>query len=559
MASQQLPGTKEQLSRHQEGQFEWLLSIPGKTAATGRRPRSEAHDDAELRQGENTLYFGCNLICRRPQPGGGALENGKTTDVYTLLATRIEGMDRLAMDMDAEIERLQIASDNRLHHGDAMMAGRRYDGLDAPKSPGLTVEVKEITADIGGERSRPVSRIEDSVEALDKLDEEIEALSEVAQLDRVFSPEAATRGSNGTGAKTTPMKRATSVRASGTPAKAKAPERSASVRNTASSTNDGNGGAGSTTSSARKVPRPTSLLPPKPPAKSSRPPTVSTFELPGEAVARRLKEQREQRRSAQISSEQAAALAAAYSPSKPHFKSSKPPTRPTFTLPGEAISRRKREEHEAKLRAQEEEERKRRQFKARPIRASLTPNSVPRETLASLARQKTHGATEGGSSDSATTTVTPASKKRQSVLTPRLATTTAAPTSGTANTLPTRGRDPTLKDPLPAASSRAASTSTTTGSIRSRGSSNGKTSSSAEEVRAQQKLRGREVFARDNAYTAERERERRERETAARVAREQAAERSRELSRLWAEKQRVKREMEKRAEMRKQEAAAVAV
>jgi hypothetical protein len=558
VASQRLPGTKEQLAKHQEGQFEWLLSIPVKTAAKGRRPRGDSHDDAELCHGEKTLYFGCNLVRRRTQSGG-ALENGRSTDVYTLLATRIKGEEEFTMAIDAE---MQSTAADRMCLSDAPVA-EHYRGLDAPKSPELATEVKEVTADSDGDGSRPLSRIEDSVEALDKLEEEIEALTQVAHLERVLSPEAATRSTNGTGAKTTPMKRATSVRASATPTRSKTVERASSVRRPTSAADDEKTAPGSATSSARKVPRPTSLLPPKPPAKSSKAPTVPAFELQGEAVARRLKEQREQRRSQQISSEQAAALAAAYSPSKPHFKSSKPPTRPTFELPGEAISRKKREEREAKLRAQEEEERKRREFKARPIRASLVPSTVPRETLTSLARQKSR-ATEG-SSDSTATTITPVSaKKRQSVALPSSTT----PTSST-TTLPSRGRNPDTADPTTnttttAASSRAHSTTPSQASIHSRSSvrssvrssrpQTGTTEDSSlslsqqshQQQQQQKPLRGKEVYARDNAAREERERERRERENAARVAREKAAERSREMSRLWAEKQRLKREMEAR-------------
>jgi hypothetical protein len=478
-----------------------------------------------------------------------------------LLATRIKGVD-FALNMDAEMEKLQSTSPKRLHHSDAVMAEHRYGGLDVPKSPGLVEGVNEVAAD-GGERSRPLSRIEDSVEALDRLEEEIEALSEVTQLERVLSPTRKTNAS----ANTTPMKRATSVRAGPNSARAKMLERSSSVRQTASPANDGSAAAGS---SARKVARPASLLPPKPPARSSKPPTVAAFELPGEAVARRLKEQREQRRSQHISPEQAAALAAAYSPSKPHFKSSKPLTRSTFELPGEAISRKKREDHEARLRAQEEEERKRREFKARPIRGSLMPNSVPRETLASLARLKSR-ATEG-SSDSTTTTITPVSKRRQpltaaatfSAATSRISTAATTPLAATtaasaAKTLPlrTRGRnpnpatpttDPTLP-PTPASratstvsagSARSQATNKTAATSTSTGASTNSTAVSAEEAAAQ-KLRGKEVYLRDNySYTADRERERKERETAARVARERAAERGRELSRVWAERQRRK-------------------
>ncbi|KAG7285291.1 hypothetical protein NEMBOFW57_009913 [Staphylotrichum longicolle] len=513
LASQHIPSTQEQLSKHQEGRFDWLLSIPVKPAK-GRRPRSDSHGDAELRHGEKTLYFGCNLVHRRSQSGG-ELEHGKSTDVYTLLATRLESEQSFSSDVDAEMEELlQHATPNASHLNDGMMAERRGQTLAVPKSPRLVVDVKDVNDDgasdlMVSEPSRPVSRIEDSVEALDKLEEEIEALAQVTRLERVLSPDASTQNHT----KTTPLKRATSVRVGTTPARSKTLERSASVRKPTPARDDEKTASGSTTSSARKVPRPTSLLPPKPPAKSTKAPTVATFELPGEAVARRLKEQREQRRSQQISAEQAAALAAAYSPSKPHFKSSKPPTRPTFELPGEAISRKKREEREAKLRAQEEEERKRREFKARPIRSSLVPGSVPRETLTSLARQKSRQTTEG-SSDSASTTITSAqhssisnsNSKRLSTAAPSSTSRTTA-TPPAASTL--RGRPPPTRSAHHHPAARG------------------------------------QVFARENGYTAEREREKRERENAARVAREKAAERSREMSRLWAERQRVKREKER--------------
>ena len=534
VASRHIPSTREQLSKHQEGQFEWLISVPVKSSAKGRTPRSDSHGDAEPRDGERTLYFGCNLVHRRPQSGG-TPEADKSADVYTLLATRVEPQPRFSINMDAEIERLQSATANRFHLGDGMMGDRRDQTLDVPRSHGL-VQVKEVGEDgasdvVVSEPSRPVSRIEDSVEALDKLEEEIEALTRVAHLERVLSPEAAARS------KTTPMKRATSVRAGTNSASRNKPPP------TPSRGEEKAAAGGSATSPARKVPRPASLLPPKPPAKSSKAPTVSTFELPGEAVARRLKEQREQRRSQHISSEQAAALAAAYSPSKPHFKSSKPPTRPTFELPGEAISRKKREDHEAKLRAQEEEARKGREFKARPVRGSLVPGSVPRETLTSLARQKSRHLTDPSTDSAASTTITPVSQKRQSIL----------GTAAFSRPTPSRGRDPSTTEPATAA--RAAS-AVSTASARSSGSG-GKRSTATQtptpgaatpltpEAAAAQKVRGREVFARDNSYTAEREREKRDREAATRTAREAAAERSRGLSRLWAERQKVKREKEK--------------
>ncbi|GAB1313328.1 hypothetical protein MFIFM68171_03538 [Madurella fahalii] len=529
LASQQLPSTQAQLWKHQEGQFEWLLSIPVNASAKERGSLGDSRDDTELPRDEKRLYFGCNLVHRRTQSGASPGKAGRPANIYTLLATRVEGAHKFRMDGVA-------ASADQPHHSETTVAEPQTGTPELPKSPETALVAKDDGASehlLVSQPPRPLSRIEDSVEELDKLEEELEALNEVAQLGQVASPEPTkvpVQGINEAETKSTPLKRASSVRTAASSVKGKSVARSSSVRkptSVASTDEDG--------TTTRKVPRPTSLLPPKPPAKSSKPPTVAAFELPGEAVARRLKEQREARRSQHITPEQAAAVAAAYSPSKPHVKSTKPPTRPTFELPGDAISRRKREEREAKLRAQEEEERKRREFKARPIRASIVPSSAPRETLASLARRDR--AAGSGSSESATPT--PTVKKRHSTAVP------SSSSKGTASSAsqqqqqqtrqPARGRE-TQKQPQqqnqPTSSSRA--TSTSTGSIHSGGSK--RSTVSAEEAQ-QQKMRGKEIFSKDNSYAADRERERREREEATRLARQEAAERSRQLSREWKEKQ----------------------
>ncbi|KXX74271.1 hypothetical protein MMYC01_208248 [Madurella mycetomatis] len=422
-------------------------------------------------------------------------------------------------------------STDQLHHSDTAVAETRTETPEMHNPQEIALDAKEDGASehlLVPQSPRPLSRIEDSVEELDKLEEELEALNQVAHLDRVASPESTqvpVRGINEAEAKTTSLKRASSVRTATSTVKGKTVARSSSVRNAASATSTTNEDGTAT----RKVPRPTSLLPPKPPAKSSKPPTVPTFELPGEAVARRLKEQREARRSQHVTPEQAAAVAAAYSPSKPHVKSTKPPTRPTFELPGEAISRRKREEREAKLRAQEEEERRRREFKARPIRASIVPNSTPRETLASLARRDR--ATGSGSSESATPT--PTIKKRHSMVVTSSSSSNSSSHKPGSQPAAVKRRSSRNRASPPSSSSRA--TSTSTGSIHGGGSSK-RSTVSAEEAQ-QQKLRGKEIFSKDNSYTADRERERRDREEATRLARQEAAERSRQLSREWKEKQ----------------------
>ncbi|KAJ0345865.1 hypothetical protein KNSL1_007989 [Colletotrichum chrysophilum] len=262
------------------------------------------------------------------------------------------------------------------------------------------------------------------------------------------------------------------------------------------------------------VSRPTSLLPP---IKSTKPPTKPSFELPGEAVARRLKEQREARQAQQAQDK--AAAAAAEAPQR--RKSTKALTRPTFELPGEAISKRKREDREARLRQQEEDERKRREFKARPIRAKLNSASYPRETATSRARQ----GKASESSEAAQVEQSP-SKRSSIIMTPR-----TQVTRTTSNRSPqARGRG-LSQATVTSQISRGTSTSTT---------SMGKRSTLSAEDLEQQKMKGREVFERDNGYLEDKERERRERELNAKLAREQAAERSRQASREWAEKQRRK-------------------
>lgn len=259
----------------------------------------------------------------------------------------------------------------------------------------------------------------------------------------------------------------------------------------------------------------TQVAPPKPPVKSTKPPTVPNFELPGEAVARRLKEQREARLAQQAETQKAYVA-------PPRPKSNKPLTKPNFELPGEAISRRKREEREARLKAQEEEEKKKREFKARPVRSSIAPSTLPRETITSRARQG-----KPPQDDDAKNSSDPTKSKRISLGGSR-------PTRGeTVDSKPgqTRGRlaNMTSQEDL----SRGTSTST--------GSSTGKRNTLSAEECQQLKRKGKQIFERDNtSYTQDKERERREREAIARVAREQAAERSRAASREWAEKKRRK-------------------
>ncbi|CVL02968.1 uncharacterized protein FMAN_00355 [Fusarium mangiferae] len=395
-----------------------------------------------------------------------------------------------------------------------------------PVSPSLTLISERGSSYASSSRtgSFSVPRIEDSFEELDKLEDELEAIKAFTQPQRIPVPEN-TAPSNkhleppSTGKKPTVSKRASVIGMSST-VRIKQTERpqlplrrstSLVFRDKKQDDSDIIPNLKPLTAARGKLTNSHSA-PLKAPVKSTKPPTVPKFELPGEAVSRRLKEQREARRAQQAEAQKA------YAP-PPRPKSSKPLTKPNFELPGEAISRRKREEREARLKAQEEEEQKKREFKARPVRHSLMPGSIPRETITSLARQGKLP------QDEATKTSTSTKLKRMSMQGPRPPTMSEAPATQSRGRLSTA----TSREDL----SRATSTST--------GSGGGKRTTLTAEEAYQLRLRGKEIFQRDNtSFTRDRERERREREEATRLAREQAAERSRIASREWAEKKRRK-------------------
>ncbi len=381
-----------------------------------------------------------------------------------------------------------------------------------------------------------VSRIEDSVEALDQLEEAIEALDQAALAERLVSPEKPRqkvqvkmdRDSRESRKQPAPAKPQAlkpgyaSMRVKPTaPKHAPVVKKAASMNFKATSSN-----AKSTENQAKSQPlakapvkRPTSLLPPKETLKSSKAPTRSTFELPGEAVALRLKEQREARLAQRESSEDSFHTARVVS--GPKIRSTKPPTKPTFELPGEAVSRRKRAAHEARLKAQEEEERKRREFKAKPIRNSIVPSMVPRETVASRARQSRIGLENMEDGDlTGSKRFSNVGAHRPSITQLNIANVSAPRAKGTYAT-PTCKSNPTVHGP--SMSGRATQRAV-----------------SATDVQVQRQ-RAKEIYNRDAKLAEDMEKEKKDRELAAKRARETAAERGRQASREWAERQLAKK------------------
>ncbi|OCL12935.1 hypothetical protein AOQ84DRAFT_385752 [Glonium stellatum] len=245
----------------------------------------------------------------------------------------------------------------------------------------------------------------------------------------------------------------------------------------------------------------------------------------------------------------------------PPPKSSKPPTKPTFQLPGEAIAAKLKAQREERQKREEEEAAKKRDFKARPapIRKTIVPIAV-KHTTASKARE---GLMHGGNPEPAekenkttgpsaaapllkrTSSIsTTMSGKRQSTIvatSKRASSLLNHPTS----TFPSSGGDernaPAANRERPPFTTSTSSTSNSSKRLSSAAIAQTVKSTVTPADVATQRIKAREIFNRDKVEKEERERQRREKEEAAKKARAEAAERGRIASREWAERQKVKK------------------
>lgn len=255
-----------------------------------------------------------------------------------------------------------------------------------------------------------------------------------------------------------------------------------------------------------------------PPVRSSKPPTKANFQLPGDAVAAKLKAQKEERlkREAQSLAERPAS-ATFQAPPPP--KSTKPPTVPNFQLPGEAVAAKLKAQREERLKREAEEEAAKKEkpaFKARPVPVHKAGPTV-RQTSASKARESLMAGGGDRKENVPSTAMAPPPKRTSSL---------------------TVAKRPPIPASVSTASSRASSFSTTATGKRSSVVVTKATVTPADAAALRQK--GREVFNRDKMEKERLERERREKEEAAKKARAEAAERGRIASREWAEKQKRK-------------------
>jgi hypothetical protein len=284
-----------------------------------------------------------------------------------------------------------------------------------------------------------------------------------------------------------------------------------------------------------------------PHVKSSKPLTRPTFQLPGEAVAAKLRLQKEEREAGSAAPKPrpvSVSLA-------PQAKSTKPPTKATFQLPGEAIA--------AKLRAQKEERQKREAENAQGEQSKVRPVSIsmPQPTVKSKKPLTKATFQLPGEAIAAKLRVQreERQKREEEAEVAKAAASKAHPaTARRTVTLPTRSQLGVSIPPLHKADNPAPMRSSSLTSKRSSmhisrsvsiASSNrvsilpAKATDSTAEV-AQPKLTGRQVFLRDRSENGSKERERKEKEEAAKKARAEAAERGRVASREWADRQRKK-------------------
>ncbi|WEW55631.1 hypothetical protein PRK78_001062 [Emydomyces testavorans] len=251
------------------------------------------------------------------------------------------------------------------------------------------------------------------------------------------------------------------------------------------------------------------------------------------------------------------------STSRPGFvpaKSTKPLTRPTFELPGEAISRRMKAQREERRKKEEEELQRRRAFRASKIRYSTVPSTEVRETFTSRSRAN-RGAEESShilpdegmrsnflvSTRTSSLRTSPGEKSfsRHPEWDERLGRRESFVRPGTRHSLVSRSSS--LKDTL------------NTAGINGRKVRNSMINVNPSALKtdiASQKSRGAEISGRHHLL-GERERERREKEEIAKRARAEAAERGRRASREWAERQKQKSKMAKQSEGSKSVKSAV--
>ncbi|KIW63180.1 hypothetical protein PV04_10046 [Phialophora macrospora] len=375
------------------------------------------------------------------------------------------------------------------------------------------------------------SRIEDSVEAIDALEDAIEKIAETLPALEDLKMESPVKPRKDTPARVNVPSDGPALRSSKKPATSPARTQRISPTKTrpVPKSSDRPKPTVSRQSSVKPAAKPTVTAKPvkkpildghksRPSSAQPAPPSLSFSNSPVKSLPNTTKKR--------VPSEN-------LSTSRPPFvpaKSSKPPTKPTFQLPGEAISAKLRAHREERLKREEEAEKEKKVFKARPVPAKVArPSVVPRENKASQARMSIYanGLNKENVAPKPATVSQPKPRPSSFGAKPK----TADPTTTKANSSVRRTTTSTaITTPAVAQKPRVSSLILTTGQ---------KSAITKDDI-VHQKAKGKEVFGRSKAELERAEKERREKEEATRKARAAAAERGRQASREWAEKQKKK-------------------
>lgn len=421
--------------------------------------------------------------------------------------------------------------------------------------------------------SKSPMRIEESIEALDALEEALEnvgkAVSHFDQGTEAKSPrkKAAPREASTPSARTkTPGRTPAATRVSKAPSatlKSNKPTttslaRASSVRVAPKELRKG---SADTTDYLASKRRPVSVsFPTPPPPPKGRAPTKPTFQLSSEATAAKLKAAKEERLKREAEREAEGVVAKPRPISMPPVaKSTKAPTKPTFQLSSDAVTARLKAQKEDRLR-REAESAQTGQPRARPVSISMAPPTVksskpptkanfqlPGEAVAAKLKAQREERVKREEEAEAAKKAAAAAKPRPIAVRKPVAPPTRQQPGVTIPPPPPRQdslQPPTQRSFSTSSNKRNSiqlSRSTSVSTNASNRNSIVVTKSTVTPVDAvQQKFTGKEVFNRDKMEKEAKDRERRDKEEAAKQARAQAAERGRQASREWAEKQRQK-------------------
>ncbi|CAN8103546.1 unnamed protein product [Discula destructiva] len=530
-AARQLNPDDNIFEKHRLGQYQWVLSLPA-SELTQPSDHSSSPGAQDIPGEGDRRYFGCNLLDWTKPAGKGHRLPGDPEDKYILLATPIDLDTDQSTSTNVEFTTHQFrviqehtqtidmaASPLAQRPSDAVEHAHQPSPLSAASNQWSTAAKASedgddtLTIDPPPVMRAPPSTIDDTFQQMEQFKDEIDAITAAAYKMSLNNDQDIKEV--GHEKHQTPSKTADASLGSSVVSSARNGDKAESDLNFPSAS-DQDVGRKPPTATLRRVARPASLLPPKPIQKATKQPTISTFELPGERVARELKEKKAARLSMQADSPKAPE---AYSPQRTRsIRSSKPPTVPNFELPGERLSRQKKERFEQLLKEQEDQARQRRQFKARPSPASAAP--TVRSTFTSRQRQNQGPSEQGGVlSPVGDSSPRAGTCKRQSMtMTPSTARTVSISSAATTSTTD-RGR----------ANSTGQTSTRATSSVGSVASGGRRDSVSFGELQ-QQKARGRQIYNRDCAAGRSKEQEKRDREEAIKVARQKYAQMSRNLA-----------------------------